>query len=91
MRQGVAYGTRLRIGVAQFIRDFPRHLVSEMTAGLRSRLCAGESCGMEREHSRAGVAVVRAGPISLLNACAIGLDLGWALRTEVSLCCLIAH
>jgi hypothetical protein len=34
MRHGVTYGTRLGIGVAQFIRDVSRHPVSEVTAGL---------------------------------------------------------
>ena len=32
MRQGVTHRTGLRIGVTQFIRVFPWHLVSEVTA-----------------------------------------------------------
>ena len=67
MWHDIAYVTRLGIVVAQFIRDFSGHLVSEMTARCRSWL-RGESCGMKREHSRAGVAVVHAGLVGLLNA-----------------------
>jgi hypothetical protein len=91
MWHGVTYGTRLRIAVAQFIRDFPGHLVSEVTAGFKSWFCVGESCGMKREHSRAGVAVVHTGLIPLLNACAIYWGNEKVSRPEVCLRCLITH
>ena len=70
MGHGVTHRTRLRIGVAQFIRNFSRDAVPEVTAGRRDGLDAGlspasNSSGTWREHLSADVAVIDVCPIAL--------------------------
>ena len=79
MRHSVADVTRFGVVVAQFIGDFTRYLISEMTAGCGSWLCVGEGCGIKREHSRAGVPVVHSELRSLLNAEAVQAWNAWTV------------
>jgi len=90
MLHGVTYGTRLRIGLAQFIHDVPRHAVSEVPAGLSNWLGAGlrRDSGRsrtEREHLKAGIAVINICPIALLSDQPGRIDVGAGLagRTQI--------